>query len=402
MRALMPLAHPRPARPTVFLLAFALAYAGGVIGYLPLLTLLLPLKIHAVAGAARIPLLSLAAILGAIAASAGNVLFGWLSDRSLARGGGRRRWIAGGLVATIASYALVAAAQSATAIVLAIIAFQLAINAVLAPLLPIMADEIADERKGLAAGLLALGNPAAAFVSALLVSDETIADATRLALIPLVVALALLPLLLLRGAASSPPALAHAPRLPRRDLLIAAAARLLMQLANAALSLYLLYVFESVAPGERPLQLARQVGTLLTICYVIPLPLALLVGRWSDRVGRRQPFLVGAGIVAVAGLVAMALAGDTTAAAVGFATYSVGSAIFLALHSAFALQLLPDPRWRGRDLGLLNLTNTLPALIGPLLTWTLATPQDFALLLLVLAGLTALGTAAVTLVRARR
>ncbi|MGK6325286.1 MFS transporter [Sphingomonas sp. DT-51] len=399
----MPLAHSRPARPTVFLLAFALAYAGGVIGYLPLLTLLLPLKIHAVAGAARIPLLSLAAILGAIAASAGNVLFGWLSDRSLARGGGRRRWIAGGLVATIASYALVAAAQSATAIVLAIMAFQLAINAVLAPLLPIMADEIADERKGLAAGLLALGNPAAAFVSALLVSDETIADATRLALIPLVVALALLPLLLLRGAAaSSPPALAHAPRLPRRDLLIAAAARLLMQLANAALSLYLLYVFESVAPGERPLLLARQVGTLLTICYVIPLPLALLVGRWSDRVGRRQPFLVGAGIVAVAGLVAMALAGDTTSAAVGFATYSVGSAVFLALHSAFALQLLPDPRWRGRDLGLLNLTNTLPALIGPLMTWTLATPQDFALLLLVLAGLTALGTAAVTLVRARR
>jgi hypothetical protein len=40
---------------------------------------------------------------------------------------------------------------------------------------------------------------------------------------------------------------------------------------------------------------------------------------------------------------------------------------------------------------LFNLANTLPALIGPLLTWTLATPHDFRLLLLVLAGLTLAG-----------
>ncbi|MBB3475784.1 MFS transporter [Sphingomonas sp. BK345] len=397
-------ALPRPARPAWFLLAFALANMGGVIAYLPLLTLLLPLKIHAIAGDARIPLLSLTAILGAVAASAANVLFGWLSDRSVARGGGRRRWVAGGLVATAASYVLVASASTAVTIVAAVVLFQVAVNAVLAPLLPIMADEVPDARKGLAAGLIALGNPVAALLSAVLVADEGLADATRLAVVPLLAALALLPLLLLRGdgGGADETAPATAPLLPRRDLLIAAAARLLMQLATAALSLYLLYVFESIAPGERQLVLARQVGTLLTICYVIPLPLALLVGRWSDRVGRRQPFLVAAGLVAVAGLGTMALAAGTTAAAIGFATYSVGSAVFLALHSAFALQLLPDPRRRGRDLGLLNLTNTLPALLGPLLTWTLATPRDFALLLTVLAVLTALGTGAVTLVRARR
>lgn len=396
-------ALPRPARPAWFLLAFALANMGGVIAYLPLLTLLLPLKIHAIAGDARIPLLSLTAILGAIAASAANVLFGWLSDRSVARGGGRRRWVAGGLVATAASYVLVASASTAVAIVAAVVLFQVAVNAVLAPLLPIMADEVPDARKGLAAGLIALGNPVAALISALLVADERLANSTRLTVVPLLAALALLPLLLLRGDAGAvETAPATAPLLPRRDLLIAAVARLLMQLATAALSLYLLYVFESIAPGERQLVLARQVGTLLTICYVIPLPLALLVGRWSDRVGRRQPFLVGAGSVAVVGLGTMALAGGTTAAAIGFATYSVGSAVFLALHSAFALQLLPDPRRRGRDLGLLNLTNTLPALLGPLLTWTLATPRDFALLLTVLAVLTALGTGTVTLVRARR
>ena len=66
------------------------------------------------------------------------MLFGWLSDRSVARGGGRRRWIVGGLVATAASYALVAVAPGAASTVAAVLLFQVAINAVLAPLLPIM------------------------------------------------------------------------------------------------------------------------------------------------------------------------------------------------------------------------------------------------------------------------
>ena len=66
------------------------------------------------------------------------------------------------------------------------------------------------------------------------------------------------------------------------------------------------------------------------------------------------------------------------------------------------MQLLPDPRHRGRDLGLINLTNTLPALIGPLLTWALATPHDFRAVMLTLAGLTLLGGLLVPAIRHRR
>jgi len=66
------------------------------------------------------------------------------------------------------------------------------------------------------------------------------------------------------------------------------------------------------------------------------------------------------------------------------------------------MQLLPSPRHRGRDLGLLNLTNTLPGLLGPLLTWALATPTDFRAVMLVLAALTLCGGLIILFARGRR
>ena len=392
-----------PRRSPAFLLLYALANAGGVISYLPLLTLLLPMKIEQLAGEARIGLFTTTVIAGALAASASNVLFGWLSDRSVARGGGRRRWVAIGIAATALSYAGVAMAASAGAIVLAVVCFQCAINMLLAPLLTIMADEVPDGQKGVAAGLLALGGPLASGFSALIVGAAMLDERARFAAVAAGIALLVAPFLLLTRArpVADVPAARPGQKLARQDLAIAWGARLLVQVAGNVLSLYLLYYFESVVPGETPLTLASRIGHLLTIAYIAPLPVALVLGRLSDRSGRRKPVLLGAAAVAAAGLGVMAAADGWTIGAAGFALYTVGSAVFLALHSGFAMQLLPSARHRGRDLGLLNLANTLPALAGPALTWLLVTPRDFSAALLTLAGLTLAGGLAVTAVRGR-
>ena len=401
----MPATAPSPAPPgsRSFLLACALANAGGVIAYLPLLTLLLPIKIEGIAGSARIGVFTATVVAGALAASASNILFGWLSDRTMARGGGRRRWLAAGLAATAASYALVASATSPAMIVLSIVLFQTAVNALLAPLFAIMAEEIPDAQKGIAGGLLALGNPIASALSALLVGLTMLGEGARFGIVSAGIAACVLPLMLLRTRPSPPPTAPQAPpRMLRRDLAIAWGARMMVQVAGNALALYLLYYFESITGGGPDPRLAERVGHLLTVAYLVPLPVALIAGRLSDRVGRRKPFLLAAAIVAAGGLAAMAIATDWTQSATGFVLYTAGSAVFLALHSGFAMQLLPDPRHRGRDLGLLNLANTLPALLGPALTWLLATPRDFGLLMLVLAAVTLGGGLAMLAVGWRR
>lgn len=380
----------------------ALANAGGVIGFMPLLTLLLPVKVDAIAGDARIGLLAATAIAGAIAASGSNILFGWLSDRSVARGGGRRRWVALGLGALALSFAAVAAASTPLGIVAAIVAFQIAVNAVLAPLFAIMADEVPGAQMGVAGGLIALGAPLASAVAALIALGGVVEEGAQLAWLFAAILACIVPLLSLESRAA-PIAGENAPKpMLGRDLAVAWVARLLMQIAGNALLLYLLYYFQSIEPAETGGKAIARLGQLMTIAYLVPLPVAALIGRWSDGTRRRKPFLLGTGLIAVAGLIGLMLAESWNAAAFAFALYALGSACFLSLHSGFAMQLLPSPAHRGRDLGVLNLTNTLPGLLGPLLTWLLATPRDFDAVMLALAGLTLAGSLLILGVRQRR
>ena len=131
-------------RSPAFLGIVALANVGGVIAYLPLLTLLLPIKVERLSGEARIGLFTATVVAGAIAASLSNILFGWLSDRSMARGRGRRGWVAIGLVATAISYGGLAVASTPLALVAAVVGIQAAVNMLLSPMMAIMAEEVPD------------------------------------------------------------------------------------------------------------------------------------------------------------------------------------------------------------------------------------------------------------------
>jgi MFS family permease len=389
-------------RGTGFILLVALANAGGVIAFLPLLSLLLPVRIAEIAGEARIGLFTATVIAGALAASIANIAFGWASDRSRARGGGRRRWAALGLVLLALSFVAVAVAATPAAIIVAIILFQVAVNALLAPLFAIMADEVPGAQMGVAGGLIALGSPLASAVGAAMIALALPGDGAKLAFILAMVLICVVPLLRLPPVPAVVIPAATAPRLAGRDLAVAWLSRLLVQIAGNVLSLYLVYYFVSIDPGLSAARQVGPIGQLMTIAYLLPLPVAVLLGRWSDRVGRRKPFLVAAAALAALGLLGLALARDWAMAAAAFALYAMGSSVFLSIHSGFAMQLLPSPAHRGRDLGLINLTNTLPALIGPALAWALSTPSDFGPVMLLLAGLTAAGGALVIAIRHQR
>lgn len=385
-----------------FILLVALANAGGVIAFLPLLSLLLPVRIAEIAGEARIGLFTATVIAGAIAASLSNIAFGWASDRTRARGGGRRRWVVLGLFLLGLSFAAVALAQTPSAIVVAIILFQVAVNALLAPLFAIMADEVPGAQMGLAGGLIALGSPLASAVGAVMIALALPGAGAQLAFILAMVLICVVPLLRVPSVVATAVASATPPRLAGRDLAVAWLSRLLVQIAGNVLSLYLVYYFVSIDPDLSAAKQVGPIGQLMTIAYLLPLPVAVLLGRWSDRVGRRKPFLVAAAGVAALGLLGLAVARDWSLAASAFALYAMGSSVFLSIHSGFAMQLLPSAAHRGRDLGLINLTNTLPALIGPALAWALSTPRDFGPVMLLLAALTLIGGTMVLGIRQQR
>ncbi|WP_019515590.1 MFS transporter [Sphingomonas sp. Mn802worker] len=389
-------AEPASARlDTPALLRYALASTGGIIGYTPLLTLLLPLKLTAFAPDARYALLAWCSVAGALAAGFANIAFGWLGDRSVALGGGRRGWMIAGLLATAASFAGIAVAHSGAAIVTAVIAFQVALNMLLAQVSALIAEEVPSTQKNTAAALLTLGAPLAAAASALVVSVAE-HEGARLALVAGLMTAGVAPLLFrspdrIASATSAEPDATHAPL----ALAVAWTTRLLVQIANSGVGLCLfLYLARVIgSAGDAPAIVAR----LLVIATMVPVPLALMLGRWSDRVGHRERFLAATAIVATAGLVGMAVLGRGTSigwipggwigAAACYVVFATGVSIFQALNIGHAMLLLPTSSGAGRSLGVLNLANTLPQVVAPLLALSV-TANDFTTLFGVFAALT--------------
>ena len=379
-----------------FLLLYALAWAGTAIAYVPFLTILLPVRVAGLAGPGQgVEWLAWITFAGALAASAGHILFGWLSDVT----GRRRPWAALGLLLSCLLLLAVARVGSLPGLLAAIIAWQLALNMMMAPLAALAGDVVPDARKGQLGGMMAFA-PGCGALSGMLVTLPGLASAdARLALVAGLVALCVLPVLLVRLPPALPPALpvASPPEAPQqapppnRAVRRMWLARLAVQIAEATLFAYLYFWFRSVDA----VMTDNRVATLFAIILVLSAPLALLAGRRADR--RDQPFvplMLGAAAAAV-GLAAMAAASSLATAIAAFSLFALASAAFLALHAAQTLRVLSRsdaPRRRlGRDLGLFNLTNTIPSLIMPWLALGLVPRFGFPGLFLLLALLSLAG-----------
>ncbi|HEV7314160.1 MFS transporter [Sphingopyxis sp.] len=372
-----------------FLLLYALASAGGAIAYVPFLTIWLPGRMTELAGSADVQTLGYVTFFGAIAASVGAIGFGWLSDRTQSR----RGWVLAGLALTIGLLLAVPLAQDIWSLVAIIIAWQLALNMMLGPLAAWAGDLVPDDQKGLLGGLLAF-SPALGGWSGWLVTWPGLVPAeSRLIVIALLVATAVLPVLLFGRPRPFPELTAPpkrtqetGPQRPTGPAVRMWLARLLVQIAEAALFAYLYFWFRSIDPTMHDNEKARLFGMALTIA----IPLALASGRWADRNDRPFLPLVVSSAVSGLGMVGMALATGLDAAKASYLVFGIATTVFLSLHSGQTLRILPRSDRRGRDLGIFNLTNTVPSLIMPWLTISLVPGFGFDALFLLLAGLTAI------------
>ena len=379
-----------------FLILVALANAGGVVAYAPLLTLIFPARIWEIAGVSAIHWLGAATFAGAIAASVGNVTFGWASDLI----GARRSWVLTGLVLTVASYAALFFASSLFAIVAAVVVYQLSLNMMLAPLTAWAADTVPDEQKGMLGGWLAAGPPIGAFAGVAATSPWLTREWMQFAIICALIVTLVSPVLLLSRAAVPRPIERGQPDPVqlRMDFGLLWLARLIVQLAGAVLFSFLLFYFKSIPQPVSQSTVAMISATTLTVAF----PTTILIGRLSDRWGPRKPFLIGAVIAAAIGLLTMAMQQTTITAIIGYAIFEWSVAIFLALHSAYAMQVLPSPSRRGRDMGILNLTNTFPSLIAPILAVGLVPGHGFPTLFVVIALLMVVAVICLGMIRTDR
>ncbi|HEU5107858.1 MAG TPA: MFS transporter, partial [Micromonosporaceae bacterium] len=186
---------------------------------------------------------------------------------------------------------------------------------------------------------------------------------------------------------------------PRRhpDFAWAWVTRFAVQLGNALGTLYLLY-FLSDAVGLDDAEAGLLV--LILIYSGALVATAVVSGVLSDRTGRRKPFVIAAGVVmaVAAGL----LAGWPTwpVAVVAAGILGAGYGIYAAVDAALITQVLPTATGRAKDLGVINIANSAPQVLGPALAApVVASFGGYPMLYLLTAAVTLLGSVLVVKIR---
>ncbi len=398
----------RPPRPAGrgFIAAFTVAQIGAYISFVPLFQILLPLKAAQIDPAHKAVLLSQVTLYGAIIAGAANLLAGAISDRTASRLGRRRPWMLVGAVGTLAAYAMIFRAGNMAELLAGILCFQLVFNFLFAALLAVMADRVPDQKKGLVSGLMALGLPLGTFGGTALIGGLLADEGSRFAALGLVTALTIIPFTL---RLDDPPLKVAPPfRLtafirtlwvdPRAhpDFALAWAGRFLVLIAFSLVQSYMLYYLQDslhyarLFPG---LKAEGGLAVLAAIAAVGNVAFAILGGVLSDRIGRRKLFVI-VGALLIAGAIAMlALLPTWPAVMAAYVLYGCGSGCYYAVDMALITQVLPSARDVGKDLGIVNLSNTLPQAVAPMLgvVFLGAARADFRSLFLLAAGLCLVG-----------
>jgi MFS family permease len=393
---------------------FPLAFFGPHLAFMPVLVLLLPRRVEAIAGDGAPLALSWMLLAGALAASAGHILAGHFSDGWLRRYGSRRGIIGIGVAALTASFVFLAVARNIPQALSALVAFQLALNLAFAPVGALLADYVPDGAKGSVAGVMGAALPLSvggiALIAWLFPEDGAAAFLVNGAL----VAVCMAPLLVLWGfgdplVAADPVTATGAsqPASGRRDFALTWAARFLVQLGAAFVFGFLFLLVASHVQSDPAWAGRRNASDAMALLSLGGACLgfvgAIVGGRLSDGLqSRRLPQAIAAAALALGiGALAAGVAWPLFVAA--YALFQLALAAFLAVNVALAAQLVGNSPRRGALLGVMNLANTVPAVLAPaLLIASVDTGLDQSrLALFFLAGALAAGCAGIAVLLLR-
>ncbi|GAA4348167.1 MFS transporter [Angustibacter luteus] len=369
------LAEPTASPSRLWVGWLVLASIGLWSGFFGPIQVLLAQQAEAVSPDHKEAVLALVTGVGATVSMVLNPLWGAFSDRTVSRLGRRLPWVVGGAASGAVAMLLLARADSVPAMVLAWSLAQAGLNAMLAAITAVVPDQVPSRERGVVGGALAIaqtlgviaGSGVAAATGSIAAGYLTLAAVLVVTTLPYAVDSRDIPLprelrppmrwrAFLRGFWVSPR--------QHPDYGWAWITRFLMNLGNALLVLYLLYYLtDAVQLTDDEAEDAVFVLTAVYgLCTVVT---AYLGGLWSDRLGKRKVFVIWSGLITAAALQLFALVPTMTAAYVGAVVLGIGFGAYTAVDFALITQVLPAAGDRGKDLGVINIANTLPQVLAP-------------------------------------
>lgn len=313
---------------------------------------------------------------GAFAALISAPIFGALSDRTKSQFGRRKLWIVIGCGIMGVGLAIMALANSLWTLGAGWFFVQIGANAAMAANNALLPDFVPESQRGKVSALLgialSLGLLAGPYVTQFTTQDNLLMFLAPWILCPIAIAL------LFRTFKDRPAEPMPAFGLP--DLLRtfwvnpvkfpdfgwAFLSRFLVFMGVAYFLTYQ-FIFLSdhleldEAQALEVLALSQLITTAVTISCT------LLSGWLSDRIGRRKPVVLAAGLFVAMGLLVIASASSIPVFLIGAAIYGIGQGVYFAVDMALVAAVLPNPEDTAKDLGVFNIASALPQTLAPVI-----------------------------------
>lgn len=366
---------------TRWIALFALAWTGIWLAQLTPFQLTLPQQVVDVLGTddaewrTSVTTFGVVSGISAICALVAFPLTGSLSDRTTGRFGRRRPWIAGGVLVFAVALAVLGTRHGLVGLTvwwcLALTGF----SAASAALTALIGDRVPVDQRGVVSSWVSAPQAVGVILGVALVSAFGLGSVGGNLLVAALLVVCALPFVLI---VDDPPHTAHG----RGDLTMRAVVselwvsprahpdfgwtllgRVSVNLGNALGTSLLLYFLQF---GLRVADADGDLLVLTAVYMVFVIGAALASGVLSDRIGRRKPFVLAAGVLQGLAALVIALAASLPTTIVAAALLGAGFGSFLGVDQALATQVLPDADHTGKDLGIMNIAMAVPQALGPL------------------------------------
>ncbi|MDU0328445.1 MFS transporter [Microbacterium sp. KSW2-21] len=317
--------------------------------------------------------------LGSIAGLITGPFGGMLSDRTRSRFGRRRPWLVGATILGLAGLALMAAIPSIVVLTLGWIIAAAGLNLAANTFLTIQADRLPESQRGKVAAITGFATMVAPVIGAVLggiVQNQPYV----LFLLPGAIALIFVLIFTIAYKDADSRSLTFTEKLtvgsvlskyvfnPKRyqDYGWNWLGRFLFFFGLTLSTSYTAYFFSSRldVPVEEIGGVVATVGGVGILATVLGV---FAGGFLSDKIKRRKPFVLGAGLLFAAGSIVTLSASDLTLLLVGALLCNISIGVFSAVDQALVLDVLPERETdAARYINIIQLANGIPQAVAPL------------------------------------
>lgn len=389
----------------LFVTALVLANAAMYISLIPVISILLPLQIQGFDAANKVTLLGLSTGIGALLGLFINPIVGALSDRTTSRFGRRRPWLFVGTILAVSCFLIMMSAPGIGVLIAGYLLFASFYNFIMPPVSALLPDRVPVNQRGTVSGFLGLAIPAGSVIGSVLIGSIVHDTVARYLTLSVIVLAILVPFSIFTPDQALPKGFLPSFRLgaflksfwisPRKhpDFGLAWLARFVLFLGYFTVTIYLLYYlqdvihYQKIFPGQSVAQGVAVASIVSTVAMVIA---TVLGGILSDHFKRRKIFVILSGVVIAIALLLLAFFPSWTGVLIAEAIIGFGFGAYIAVDQALVTEVLPSTSDRGKDLGVINIANTLPQSLAPLAAAPILNVTHNYALLFVLAAVVAL------------